>query len=238
MTLGWNVTGHPGVALPSGLGPESGLPTGIQLIARRGREADAIQAGIDLQEQRVAAAALARAAGSPRVTLVADASRHMAHPGLRRGFRWSLRSRRAAGRAQLRPCPDMWTHVPTHHKAERRGFEPLMEISPHTRLAGECLQPLGHLSGVPAPGVRVSVEEVGGYWWRTGVVDRVAWTRLAGPVSTRLQGSWSRHQMPKDGGAAGLLVREGTSRPWLHFSRDPEELRFSVALSRIVRYGL
>ena len=50
MTLGWNVTGHPGVALPSGLGPDSGLPTGVQLIARRGREADAIQVGIDLQE--------------------------------------------------------------------------------------------------------------------------------------------------------------------------------------------
>lgn len=49
MTLGWNVTGHPGVALPCGLGSSSGLPTGIQLIARRGREADAIQVGIDLQ---------------------------------------------------------------------------------------------------------------------------------------------------------------------------------------------
>ena len=53
MTLGWNVTGHPGVALPSGLGRESGLPTGIQLIARRGREADAIQVGIDLQEREL-----------------------------------------------------------------------------------------------------------------------------------------------------------------------------------------
>ena len=30
--------------------------------------------------------------------------------------------------------------------AEREGFEPSMEVSPHTRLAGECLQPLGHLS--------------------------------------------------------------------------------------------
>lgn len=49
MTLGWNVTGHPGVALPVGLGAASGLPVGIQLIARRGREADAIQVGIDLQ---------------------------------------------------------------------------------------------------------------------------------------------------------------------------------------------
>lgn len=53
MTLGWNVTGHPGVALPSGLGPDSGLPTGIQLITRRGREADAIQAAIDLQEHEL-----------------------------------------------------------------------------------------------------------------------------------------------------------------------------------------
>jgi hypothetical protein len=29
---------------------------------------------------------------------------------------------------------------------ERAGFEPAMEFNPHTRLAGECLQPLGHLS--------------------------------------------------------------------------------------------
>lgn len=53
MTLGWNVTGHPGVALPCGLGPSSGLPTGIQLIARRGREADAIQVGVDLQQHEL-----------------------------------------------------------------------------------------------------------------------------------------------------------------------------------------
>jgi hypothetical protein len=32
-------------------------------------------------------------------------------------------------------------------KTERAGFEPAIEVSPHTRLAGECLQPLGHLSG-------------------------------------------------------------------------------------------
>jgi hypothetical protein len=37
-------------------------------------------------------------------------------------------------------CPD------TQTKAERAGFEPAMEFDPHTRLAGECLQPLGHLS--------------------------------------------------------------------------------------------
>jgi site-specific DNA recombinase len=34
--------------------------------------------------------------------------------------------------------------------AERAGFEPAMEFDPHTRLAGECLQPLGHLSGLRA----------------------------------------------------------------------------------------
>ena len=32
--------------------------------------------------------------------------------------------------------------------AEREGFEPSRELAPPTRLAGECLQPLGHLSGV------------------------------------------------------------------------------------------
>jgi hypothetical protein len=31
--------------------------------------------------------------------------------------------------------------------AEREGFEPSVGVSPHTRLAGEHLQPLGHLSG-------------------------------------------------------------------------------------------
>ena len=31
--------------------------------------------------------------------------------------------------------------------AERAGFEPARELAPPTRLAGECLQPLGHLSG-------------------------------------------------------------------------------------------
>ena len=30
--------------------------------------------------------------------------------------------------------------------AEREGFEPSVEYNPHTRLAGEHLRPLGHLS--------------------------------------------------------------------------------------------
>jgi site-specific DNA recombinase len=33
------------------------------------------------------------------------------------------------------------------YSAEREGFEPSRELAPPTRLAGECLQPLGHLSG-------------------------------------------------------------------------------------------
>jgi hypothetical protein len=35
--------------------------------------------------------------------------------------------------------------------AEREGFEPSVEVSPHTRLAGEHLQPLGHLSAGAFP---------------------------------------------------------------------------------------
>ena len=35
--------------------------------------------------------------------------------------------------------------------AEREGFEPSRELAPPTRLAGECLQPLGHLSGHGPP---------------------------------------------------------------------------------------
>src|ERR1044072_6251983 len=50
-------------------------------------------------------------------------------------------------------------------RAEREGFEPSRELAPPTRLAGECLQPLGHLSGpknlsaaprLPRPGRRGS----------------------------------------------------------------------------------
>ena len=40
------------------------------------------------------------------------------------------------------------THRSVYPEAEREGFEPSRELAPPTRLAGECLQPLGHLSGV------------------------------------------------------------------------------------------
>jgi hypothetical protein len=45
-------------------------------------------------------------------------------------------------RAVARLC--MRLHV--SGSAEREGFEPSRELAPSTRLAGECLQPLGHLS--------------------------------------------------------------------------------------------
>jgi hypothetical protein len=59
--------------------------------------------------------------------------------------------------------------------AERAGFEPAMEFDPHTRLAGECLQPLGHLSWDEAgksrgcravPGKRVA--SAGTEGWQSG----------------------------------------------------------------------
>src|SRR3954462_5327301 len=52
---------------------------------------------------------------------------------------------RCAGRraTSARIGPAHWSH----RGAEREGFEPSRELAPPTRLAGECLQPLGHLSG-------------------------------------------------------------------------------------------
>ncbi len=41
-------------------------------------------------------------------------------------------------------------HVGHGRRTERAGFEPAKELSPLTRLAGECLQPLGHLSRMSA----------------------------------------------------------------------------------------
>jgi site-specific DNA recombinase len=53
----------------------------------------------------------------------------------------------AGNRAQKGRSPDFRGHgLKTTQMAERAGFEPAMEFDPHTRLAGECLQPLGHLS--------------------------------------------------------------------------------------------
>jgi hypothetical protein len=53
--------------------------------------------------------------------------------------------------------------------AERAGFEPAMGVEPHTRLAGECLQPLGHLSLRLSLG---SVERRAGARWRRAAARR------------------------------------------------------------------
>jgi aspartyl-tRNA(Asn)/glutamyl-tRNA(Gln) amidotransferase subunit A len=48
LTSTWNFTGFPVVALPAGLGPSTGLPVGVSLVAPAD-EAVAVQAAIDLQ---------------------------------------------------------------------------------------------------------------------------------------------------------------------------------------------
>jgi hypothetical protein len=45
------------------------------------------------------------------------------------------------------PCRSRSIKPNLRLQAEREGFEPSRELAPPTRLAGECLQPLGHLSG-------------------------------------------------------------------------------------------
>ncbi len=49
LTHFWNWTGFPVVALPSGVGRRSGLPTGVSLIGPAGSDADLLRAGIALQ---------------------------------------------------------------------------------------------------------------------------------------------------------------------------------------------
>jgi aspartyl-tRNA(Asn)/glutamyl-tRNA(Gln) amidotransferase subunit A len=49
LTVTWNTTGFPVVALPAGMGARSGLPVGVQLVAPRGREDVVVRVGIDLQ---------------------------------------------------------------------------------------------------------------------------------------------------------------------------------------------
>jgi aspartyl-tRNA(Asn)/glutamyl-tRNA(Gln) amidotransferase subunit A len=51
LTAFWNWTGFPAVALPAGIGQDSGLPTGVSLIGRPGDDLLALQTGIDLQER-------------------------------------------------------------------------------------------------------------------------------------------------------------------------------------------
>jgi aspartyl-tRNA(Asn)/glutamyl-tRNA(Gln) amidotransferase subunit A len=50
LTSTWDVTGFPVASLPTGLGPDSGLPVGVSLVAPRGGEATVVQLAVDLQE--------------------------------------------------------------------------------------------------------------------------------------------------------------------------------------------
>ena len=59
LTIEWNATGFPVATLPGGLGPRSGLPVGISLIARAGDEATAVRAAIALQAEALAPPAIA-----------------------------------------------------------------------------------------------------------------------------------------------------------------------------------
>jgi aspartyl-tRNA(Asn)/glutamyl-tRNA(Gln) amidotransferase subunit A len=51
LTHYWNWTGFPVVALPSGIGARSGLPTGVSLIGAPGAEWDLVAAGIALEAE-------------------------------------------------------------------------------------------------------------------------------------------------------------------------------------------
>jgi aspartyl-tRNA(Asn)/glutamyl-tRNA(Gln) amidotransferase subunit A len=51
LTHYWDWTGFPVVALPSGVGPRSGLPTGVSLIGPPGAEWDLLAAGAALQDE-------------------------------------------------------------------------------------------------------------------------------------------------------------------------------------------
>jgi site-specific DNA recombinase len=79
----------------------------------------------------------------------ADAIRYARRPKsvARPAAKTSATRNRAVPQSKKNPDPlfrGRGSHI--DRMAERAGFEPAMEFDPHTRLAGECLQPLGHLS--------------------------------------------------------------------------------------------
>lgn len=47
----FNLTGHPGVSVPVGRGAETGMPVGLQLVARRGEDATALRAAQAVEER-------------------------------------------------------------------------------------------------------------------------------------------------------------------------------------------
>ena len=94
--------------------------------------------------------------------------------------------------------------VPLHEQgfleAERAGFEPAMEREPHTRLAGECLQPLGHLSGCGAGRWRVA---------RRASLELAPWVSGAAAVTS----SWGIGGVAERSNAAVLKTARGRPGP-------------------------
>jgi hypothetical protein len=97
---------------------------------------------------------------------------------------------------RLRPvagCPEC-RHLQAFRSTERAGFEPAMEFDPHTRLAGECLQPLGHLSR-----------------WEMASLEARGRRRASGPprptvpARTRAPGRPVSIEAPRPGGVAERL---------------------------------
>ena len=74
---------------------------------------------------------------------------------------------------------ELWAHI--FNSAERRGFEPLIQIAPYAGLANQCLQPLGHLSGgvtlkneAPFRKRRISFQQKS---WIFGFTGKMKWNR-------------------------------------------------------------
>jgi hypothetical protein len=123
-----------------------------------------------------------------------------------------------------RSCPPLGsacglTHLPRchggdiHSFAEREGFEPSRELAPPTRLAGECLRPLGHLSPCRSAGARAGRAE--------GVGFEPTGPRM-GPSSfqdCRLRPLGHPSRAPPGGG--GGIRTHGTGNPVQQFSRLP-----------------
>jgi hypothetical protein len=74
-------------------------------------------------------------------------ARQLAQEAAQEGRKPPHKAQSQEPRSQNERGPGSWGRgSQSMQMAERAGFEPAMEFNPHTRLAGECLQPLGHLS--------------------------------------------------------------------------------------------
>src|SRR5262249_37381277 len=106
---------------------------------------------------------------------------------------------------KLEACPP--APLQAFSLAERAGFEPAMEFDPHTRLAGECLQPLGHLSG------------------ETGCQCRACWVTAWGGIAAS-----RRSDLPRRDGC-------GSARAYHLGGRGRVAERLNAAVLKTVRRG-